>query len=74
MEPFVQVLDTAVSSVHGNQISVPSPVKTPTPYGGRLTWTLPGGNLLIAHMKDKHKIRHRKRWSQVRGFGEDATG
>lgn len=40
------------------------PVKTPTPYGGRLTWTLPGGTMLIAHLKDKVKIRHKKRWSQ----------
>ena len=41
------------------------PFKTPTPYGGRLTWILPGGNFLIAHIKDKTKIRHKKRWSQV---------
>lgn len=41
------------------------PFKIPTPYGGRLTWILPGGNLLIAHLKDKMKIRHKKRWSQV---------
>ena len=36
-----------------------------TPYGGRLEWRLPGGNKLIAHLKDKLHIRHRKRWSQV---------
>ena len=44
---------------------IPPPVKYPTPYGGRLEWQLPGGNKLIAHLKDKAKIRHRKRWSQV---------
>lgn len=44
---------------------IPPPVKIPTPYGGRLEWKLPGGNKLIAHLKDKAKIRHRKRWSQV---------
>ena len=44
-----------------------SPTKYPTPYGGRLEWTLPGQNRLIVHMKDKTKIRHKKRWSQVKG-------
>ena len=41
------------------------PTKYPTPFGGRLEWTLPGGNKLVAHLKDKTKIRHKKRWSQV---------
>ncbi|XP_063421976.1 chitin synthase chs-2-like [Mytilus trossulus] len=36
-----------------------------TPYGARITWKLPGGNDLVAHLKDKDKIRHKKRWSQV---------
>lgn len=37
-----------------------------TPYGGRLEYTLPKGNLLMVHFKDKLLIRHKKRWSQVR--------
>ena len=41
------------------------PTKVITPYGGRLVWVLPGGNSLVVHLKDKQKIRHRKRWSQV---------
>ena len=41
------------------------PTKKVTPYGAQLVWTLPGGNLLIVHLKDKNKIRHKKRWSQV---------
>ena len=53
------------SSIHETQLVLASPIKTPTPYGGRLTWTLPGGNLLYVHVKDKNKIRHRKRWCQV---------
>ncbi|KAJ7987413.1 hypothetical protein DPEC_G00326230 [Dallia pectoralis] len=36
-----------------------------TPYGGRLEYTLPHGNLLMVHFKDKDLIRHRKRWSQI---------
>lgn len=53
------------SAIHESEVLLLSPVKIPTPYGGRLVWTLPGGNLLIAHIKDKNKIRHKKRWSQV---------
>lgn len=52
-------------SIHETQLVLAPPIKTPTPYGGRLTWTLPGGNLLYVHVKDKNKIRHKKRWSQV---------
>ncbi|XP_054462584.1 chitin synthase chs-2-like [Anoplopoma fimbria] len=36
-----------------------------TPYGGRLVVTMPHGNLIIVHFKDKTLIRHKKRWSQV---------
>ena len=53
------------SSIHETQLVLASPIKTPTPYGGRLTWALPGGNLLYVHIKDKNKIRNKKRWSQV---------
>lgn len=28
-------------------------------------WTLPGKTKMFAHLKDKDRIRHRKRWSQV---------
>ena len=35
------------------------------PYGGRLVYVLPGRNKMIVHLKDKNKIRQRKRWSQV---------
>ena len=62
--------------LHGNKLfyfslalkeetEMPPPIRMATPYGGRLTWELPGGNKLIVHLKDKNKIRHRKRWSQV---------
>ncbi|XP_053474971.1 chitin synthase-like isoform X1 [Ictalurus furcatus] len=36
-----------------------------TPYGCRLQYTLPQGNTLFVHFKDKHQIRHKKRWSQI---------
>ncbi|KAM9480691.1 chitin synthase chs-2 [Clarias gariepinus] len=36
-----------------------------TPYGGRLEYILPKGNIMMVHFKDKQLIRHKKRWSQI---------
>ena len=58
-------IDPAASDVHNTECHIPPPVKIPTPYGGRLVWTLPGKTKMIAHLKNKDKIRHKKRWSQV---------
>lgn len=58
-------MDKAASEVHQKNIRIRPPVKYITPYGGRLVWTLPGRTKLIAHLKDKAKIRPKKRWSQV---------
>jgi len=65
VKQFVEVIDEAASNVHQCNIKLKPPKKYPTPYGGRLEWILPGGNKLVVHLKDKIKIRHRKRWSQV---------
>jgi len=65
VKQLVEVVDTAASNVHQCNIKLKLPKKYPTPYGGRLEWLMPGQNKLIAHLKDKAKIRHRKRWSQV---------
>ena len=54
-------------SVVKGPIIIQPPEKTATPYGGRLTWIMPGHTRMVVHMKDKNKMRHRKRWSQV-GF------
>ncbi|CAI5440716.1 unnamed protein product [Caenorhabditis angaria] len=62
---FVGVIDQAASAVHQTQLRLKSPKKAKTPYGGKLTYIMPGKNKLYIHLKDKHKIRHRKRWSQV---------
>jgi chitin synthase len=58
-------IDQAASDVHGTDCFIRPPVKYPTPYGGRLVWALPGKTHMIVHLKDKDKIRHKKRWSQV---------
>ncbi|XP_058240942.1 chitin synthase 1 [Hemibagrus wyckioides] len=36
-----------------------------TPYGGRIAFVLPEGNMLYVHLKDKQLIRNKKRWSQI---------
>nr|QIJ96688.1 chitin synthase B [Glyphodes pyloalis] len=62
---LVDTVDEAASEVHLTNVRLRPPKKYPTPYGGRLVWTMPGKNKMICHLKDKSKIRHRKRWSQV---------
>nr|XP_033492648.1 chitin synthase chs-1-like [Epinephelus lanceolatus]XP_033492649.1 chitin synthase chs-1-like [Epinephelus lanceolatus] len=58
-------------SLFKNQQQIPDQKVIRTPYGGRLAVTMPHGNSLVVHFKDKQLIRHKKRWSQV---GEnDAT-
>ncbi len=47
------------------RMTIEAPEKIDTPYGGRLIYKLPAGNKLVVHLKDKEKIRIKKRWSQV---------
>ncbi|XP_043255985.1 chitin synthase chs-2-like [Colletes gigas] len=58
-------METIQEKIQTCGICLSPPIKCPTPYGGQLVWTLPGKSRLIVHLKDKNKIRHRKRWSQV---------
>nr|XP_040045278.1 chitin synthase chs-2-like [Gasterosteus aculeatus aculeatus] len=44
---------------------IPDQTIVATPYGGRLVVTMPHGNTLTVHYKNKKLIRHKKRWSQV---------
>ncbi|XP_050718358.1 chitin synthase chs-2-like isoform X3 [Eriocheir sinensis] len=62
---LVNMMDDAATHVHQTNIRIRPPKKFPAPYGGRLVWTLPGKTKIVAHLKDKSKIRHKKRWSQV---------
>lgn len=62
------LIETMKSSVERMGMLPTPPMKYPAPYGGRLEWLLPGQTHLIVHLKDKNKIRHRKRWSQVNKF------
>lgn len=62
------LVETVQKNVEDLGMRASPPTKYPTPYGGRLEWRLPGETELIVHLKDKNKIRHRKRWSQVRAY------
>ncbi|KAI0986089.1 hypothetical protein GJ496_008260 [Pomphorhynchus laevis] len=66
---FVKLLVSLMKSVgrvlYGEEYCIDDPVKIPTPYGGRLIWTLPGKTKVVVHLKDKLLCRHKKRWSQV---------
>ncbi|XP_011705416.1 PREDICTED: uncharacterized protein LOC105460624 isoform X2 [Wasmannia auropunctata] len=61
----ITLVETVQTNVENLCMRSSPPTKYPTPYGGRLVWTLPGKTNLVVHLKDKNKIRHRKRWSQV---------
>lgn len=68
VKTLIATIDDAASHVHETHVRLRSPKKFPTPYGGKLVWTLPGKTKMIVHLKDKAKIRHKKRWSQVSGY------
>ncbi|EJD73888.1 chitin synthase [Loa loa] len=65
VQQLVDKVDEAASALHQTQMRLRSPKKISTPYGGRLSFIMPGKNRLMIHLKDKQKIRIRKRWSQV---------
>ncbi|XP_052098850.1 chitin synthase chs-2-like [Mytilus californianus] len=66
VKQLVECMEEASTSVARGHLTWDSkPTKTTTPYGGRLNWTMPGGTEMTIHLKDKDKIRHKKRWSQI---------
>ncbi|XP_044192391.1 chitin synthase-like [Thunnus albacares] len=52
-------------NIFRKQQQIPDQKIIRTPYGGRLVVTMPHGNIITIHFKDKEVIRHKKRWSQV---------
>lgn len=61
----VDFVNSVADCVRARNLRPTSPIKYPTPYGGRLVWTLPEKTKMYVHLKDKNRIRTRKRWSQV---------
>ncbi|EDV97910.1 chitin synthase chs-2 [Drosophila grimshawi] len=65
VKTLTRTIDKAAFEIYGVIIKIKPPLKIETPYGGRLVWTLPGRTKMVAHLKNKDKVRHKKRWSQV---------
>uniref|UniRef100_A0A914Y9X1 chitin synthase n=1 Tax=Panagrolaimus superbus TaxID=310955 RepID=A0A914Y9X1_9BILA len=65
VKQLLDKMDEAASAVHQTQMRLKQPKKYSTPYGGRISYILPGKNRLTIHLKNKDQIRLRKRWSQV---------
>ena len=51
VKQLVWMMDEAGSRHFGKKIRVKPCRKYPTPYGGRLVWTLPGKTKIVCHLK-----------------------
>ncbi|XP_063411463.1 chitin synthase chs-1-like [Mytilus trossulus] len=65
VKTFIRELSFATWDFYEKQIELPDGGMLKTPYGARIEWTLPGENKMFIHLKDKKKVRNKKRWSQV---------
>ncbi|VEN49053.1 unnamed protein product [Callosobruchus maculatus] len=65
VQRLIESVQDAASDAHATNVKIKPPIIMQTPYGGRIVWTLPGRNKIVAHLKDSDRIRTRKRWSQV---------
>ncbi|XP_052072416.1 uncharacterized protein LOC127710528 [Mytilus californianus] len=66
VKTFINVFYKVGKKIYGNHyVGQGDGTMHTTPYGGRISWSLPGENTLVLHLKDKTKIRNKKRWSQV---------
>ena len=51
VKQLVSLMDEAASRHYGKPVKVKPCKKYPTPYGGRLVWTLPGKTKIVCHLK-----------------------
>lgn len=65
VKELIGCVNDAALDVYKTDMHIKLPIKYKTPYGGRLHWTLPGQTNLFVHLKNKKKIKAKKRWSQV---------
>uniref|UniRef100_A0A665U5Q2 chitin synthase n=1 Tax=Echeneis naucrates TaxID=173247 RepID=A0A665U5Q2_ECHNA len=68
LNSYAENLVEVIKEVYGKEHHIPGQKILRTPYGGRLVITMPQGNAIMVHFKDKELIRHKKRWSQVMYF------
>ncbi|CAD5121275.1 DgyrCDS9805 [Dimorphilus gyrociliatus] len=62
---LMDVMKEAQNSVCETSVPLEPPKRIETPYGGRLVYKLIGKTMIYVHLKDRDKIRRKKRWSQV---------
>ncbi|CAG2232725.1 CHS1 [Mytilus edulis] len=65
VKTFLKSIEEAQMKLYDIKRTIDKPRTLVTPYGGRIECTLPLDTKLVIHLKDKTKIRARKRWSQV---------
>uniref|UniRef100_A0A672Z9U3 chitin synthase n=1 Tax=Sphaeramia orbicularis TaxID=375764 RepID=A0A672Z9U3_9TELE len=65
LNEYAKTLVNVLAEVYRKLEKIPDQKVIRTPYGGRLVITMPHGNQITVHFKDKELIRHKKRWSQV---------
>uniref|UniRef100_A0A3B4TFV1 chitin synthase n=1 Tax=Seriola dumerili TaxID=41447 RepID=A0A3B4TFV1_SERDU len=63
--PVISIFTNIDGKLFTRKQQIPDQKVIRTPYGGRLVITMPHGNNITVHYKDKELIRHKKRWSQV---------
>jgi hypothetical protein len=52
--------------VYDSTIELDPPTISVTPYGAQMIWETPQKRKkIVVHLKDKKKVRRRKRWSQI---------
>lgn len=51
VKQLVRLMDDAASRHYGFPVKIKPCKKIPTPYGGRLIWTLPGKTQIVCHLK-----------------------
>ncbi|VDH99848.1 Hypothetical predicted protein, partial [Mytilus galloprovincialis] len=64
VETFIKMVEEYESLEHSTLVKAVGFEKQ-SPYGARLEWRLPKGNTLFVHLKNKNKVKNKKRWSQV---------
>ena len=68
LNAFVRQLIHLLQRRRGGEERVELVEKCPAPFGGQLVWRLAQGTRLVVYLKDRAKVRIKKRWSQLMYF------
>ena len=73
VKQLVNLIDEAASRHYGKKVKIKPCKKYPTPYGGRLVWTLPGKTQIVCHLKVRQSNILYPMLSSAVGQGQDQT-